>query len=136
MFIENEGEFVAWGGTTEQRRRGRTPVAESKATIKVEDEATLQRCLDAIEASDRRLAMPKAVGDIDPYDWTIVWKDTAADGSGNIHFGVVWYDEEYYQGHRETFKGRFHDHLFGKLGISAEDFTVTHWKKEQDAVAA
>lgn len=135
MFIENEGDFVAWGGSTEDRRRGRTPVAESHATIKVKDAETMERCLHAIEVSDRRLASPSMHGqEPTPYDWQVVYKDVAEDGSGKIHFGVIWYDEAFYGEHRDTFKGRFHGHLFEKLGVSSDDFTVTHWKK--DMVAA
>ncbi|PRB18898.1 hypothetical protein CQ042_00320 [Microbacterium sp. MYb62] len=102
----------------------------------MKDDATLQKVLHAIEVSDRRLAAPKAVGDIDPYDWTIVWKDSAEDGSAKVHFGVVWYDDDYYLEHRETLRGHFHERLFDRLGVEVDDFTVTHYKREQDLVGA
>ncbi len=134
MYIENNGQLVSWGGSTEERRQGRTPIAESHATIKVKDEITMSRCLTALEESDSRLAMPSMNGRPANYDWTIVYKDAADDGSGNIHFGVVWYDQDYYEAHRDTFKGRFHGHLFAQLGISADDFSVSHWNREYAAV--
>jgi hypothetical protein len=131
MFIKNTGEFVAWGGSTEERRRGRTAIAESQVTIDVPDSTTMERCLAALEESDQRLAASATGGGTKgPYDWKVVYKDTAEDGSGSIHFGVVWYDTEYYLKHRETFKGHFHGRMFNDLGITADDLSVTHWNKE------
>ncbi|WP_427884682.1 hypothetical protein ACQHIV_21050 [Kribbella sp. GL6] len=134
MFIKNSGEFVAWGGSTEERRRGRTAVAESQVTINVPDAAVMERCLTALEESDARLAAAPDSPQLAPYDWTIVYKDTAADGSGSIHFGVVWYDTDYYGKHRETFKRSFHGRMFKDLGISADNLSVTHWNKEPETV--
>ncbi|MGO2933918.1 hypothetical protein ACTXMW_16835 [Brachybacterium paraconglomeratum] len=131
MFIQDQTELVSWGGNTEERRRGRTPVAESQVTISLKDVETMDRCLDAIEESDGRLAAPPKDGrELPAYDWTIVWREENKSGGGKVHFGVVWYDEDYYQNHKNTFEGRFHGHLFEKLGVSVEDFNVTHWKKE------
>ncbi len=90
----------------------------------------MERCLAALAASDARLASPKMGTKPGGYDWTVVYKDVAEDGSGNIHFGVVWYDQAFYEGHRNTFQGHFHGQVFADLGISADDFSVTHWNKD------
>ncbi|GAB20080.1 hypothetical protein GOEFS_105_00910 [Gordonia effusa NBRC 100432] len=132
MYIEGSTEVVSWGGSTEERRKGRTPVAESKVTIVVPDAATMEKCLTALEESDRRLAtMGPGTGG---YDWQIVFREDMADGSGKVHFGVVWYDTDFYRAKREIFSASDHTSMFGRLGFTADDVSVEHWVK--DAAAA
>lgn len=128
MFVfEQTPKVVALGGSTLERIRGREVVAESKVTIRVPDSEALENCLHQLEVSDRRLAEmgPKTGG----YDWQFVMSESFDDGSAAVHFGVAWYDMDFFQEKKEIFKDVKHSRMLGAMGVSAAEISVDHWVK-------
>ncbi|MFV8396082.1 hypothetical protein [Corynebacterium hindlerae] len=113
-------------GGTPERIGNRTAVAESKVEISFPNSETKDRCLAALDSSDRRLAMgPKTGG----YDWQAVSEEALFDGSFIIRFGVAWYDSEFYREERDVYFGNEHRELFASFGIDPSEVKVSHWEK-------
>lgn len=127
MFIfENSPSFVSVGGSTLGRIAGRRPVAESKVTLKLCDKQSMQICLEKLEESDRRLAAgPKTGGN--GYDWQFVLAEECSDGTSRVHFGVTWFDRDFFDKKKDVFTNDQHAGIFSQFGVSLEDVEVDHW---------
>ncbi|MFE7802209.1 hypothetical protein [Nocardia sp. NPDC057440] len=127
--VESIRRIVSLGGETEERRAGREPIAESHVEITLNNDADATTCLAKLEESDRRLAekIKNNVGD--PYDWQMVTFEPSLHGGGTLRFGVVWYDEDFFQAKKGIYMDSHHGALFSKFGVESREVKVTHWHK-------
>lgn len=105
---------VSLGGSIQERINDRKAVAESKVSIRVSSTESLERCLQQLELSDRRLAAgPVKPG---PYDWQIVLSETFEDGNSVVHFGMTLYDIDFFNKKKEIFTDPNHTKMFDSMG--------------------
>ncbi|OKJ55935.1 hypothetical protein [Streptomyces sp. CB02115] len=121
---------VMTGEDDDRGRRGaKQIVGRSEVSLHCKDAATIEKTVEALRLSDAELVKrPEASR---KYDWQSVFVEPdqgSADGGGNVLFGVAWYDEDYFTEKAEVYGDKMHSHMFGNLGITEKDVTVTHWR--------
>jgi len=128
MQFSGNVRLVTLGGSTAERIAGRSAIAESQVSIDLATEDKRDKCLAELEASDRRLAM----GAIrpTPYDWQFVFEEALADGGFRVHFGVAWYDHDFYAKNKDIFTDPRHRKIFSRFGADLDDVEVSHWVRE------
>ena len=102
-------------------------MAESKVTIQLPNAVSLEKCLRQLEISDQRLAKmgPNRTGG--PYDWQFVLSESFDDGSACVHFGVSWYDLEFFLEKKDSFRDNQHNSILQNIGIDPSRMSVDHW---------
>ncbi|MFJ3875921.1 hypothetical protein ACIPW5_00520 [Streptomyces sp. NPDC090077] len=118
-------ELVLLGDSAPGRRAGRTVVAQSHCEIDLGSDAALERCVQALRASDERLA---ELSD-GPYDWQRTWVERNGQAGGKVVFDVAWYDEEFFQEKKDTFLAPEHLAMYANIGAEEGAVRVTHWHK-------
>lgn len=108
-----------------ERRGDRNVIAESRVEIAVSTDEALDRCLEALRASDERLAAQPDR----KYDWQMTWveRDSTKSG-GTVAFGVAWYDEDFFEAKRDTYMKPDHLAMYAHIGADEGDVSVTHWR--------
>lgn len=119
------------GEDTDAVRRGdKKAVARSECTYYCPDEATARRCITALEDSDKRLR--ERPGELMLWDWQATYFEAEKSnplGGGTVILGVAWYDQEFFDDHRDAWFGAMHKRIYKDLGIPLEDITVDHWTR-------
>ncbi|MFF5705244.1 hypothetical protein ACFY7H_22495 [Streptomyces sp. NPDC012794] len=118
-------ELVLLGDSAPGRRGERTIVAQSHCEIDLASDEALERCVQALRASDERLA-EQADG---PYDWQRTWVERNGQAGGKVIFDVAWYDEEFFQEKKDTFLAPEHLAMYAHIGAGEGAVRVTHWQK-------
>ncbi|ATZ06243.1 hypothetical protein BOR84_11645 [Corynebacterium striatum] len=62
-----------------------------------------------------------------PYDWQFVLSESFNDGSACVHFGVVWYDLEFFLEKKDSFRDNRHTSILQNIGIAPSRISVDHW---------
>ncbi|MEV6304596.1 hypothetical protein AB0M02_34665 [Actinoplanes sp. NPDC051861] len=122
---------VLTGESSDPARRGdKKVVAFSDCRYVCRDFATLQRCVDAIKASDDKLrARPE---DLMLWDWddTHVQFDNPDEprlGGGTVFLGVAWYDAEFFIERGGAGFSRMHQVVYKHIGVKPEAITIQHF---------
>ncbi|WP_369042256.1 hypothetical protein [Streptomyces sp. Midd1] len=119
---------VMTGEDTEPGRRGNKQlVAQSTVSMDCPDQATYERTMTALRASDEQLrSRPE---DEKLYDWqTVFFAPHATEaGAGTLHFGVAWYDRPFFEEKGAAYTNGMHSTMFGRLGVPADSVQVKHW---------
>ncbi|MDX3538675.1 hypothetical protein PV721_30900 [Streptomyces sp. MB09-01] len=118
-------ELMLLGDAAPGRRGDRTVVAESHVEIDVVTDDALDRCIEALRASDERLAaQPDSL-----YDWNRTWVERSDTGGGKVIFDVVWYDEEFFEDKKDTYMSPDHLAIYTRIGAEEGSLSVSHWRK-------
>ena len=112
-------------GEEDGRRGTKKMVAFSRCTIEFDNEEDLQKCIEALAASD--LALRERPEELMLWDWQI----TTRVGM-QIMFGVSWYDLTFYSDRRNAFKDTRHLEQYAKFGASISDFKVQHFILDEE----
>jgi hypothetical protein len=95
-------------------------VARSVVRITFSSDEDLEKCVAALKASDEEMRQRPAAAVSYKWDRTVV-KDRT------VHFGVVWYDRDFFAARKEAFKTPQHTGIFAKFGAKPESFSVEHY---------
>lgn len=113
------------------RRGDKKLIAWSDCRYFCPDEATVQRCIQALRESDDRLrARPE---ELMLWDWQSTFFEadpTNPARGGTVILGVAWYDDEFYTDRRDAWFGAMHRRAYTAIGVPLEDVTVTHWRRD------
>ncbi|MFC9915363.1 hypothetical protein [Streptomyces sp. NPDC127197] len=119
------------GEDTDASRRGdKKPIARSECMYYCPDEATVRRCIDALEESDRRLR--ERPEELMLWDWQATYFEAEQgnpNGGGTVILGVAWYDQAFFDDRRNAWFGAMHQRIYQQLGIPLENITVEHWAR-------
>lgn len=120
---------VLTGEDKDTARRGtKSIIARSDCSYYCPDEATVQRCIESLRASDERLRHRQE--ELMLWDWMTTWFEPEPDnpnGGGTVLLGVAWYDQEFFDDRKDAWFGAMHKHVYQQIGIPLENITVTHW---------
>jgi len=106
-------------GTEADENRRRKPYAATKVEIAFKDEASLRTCVRLLRWSDDRLrARPDQVF---LWEWTRSFRDRMT-----IHFGVNWYDKDFFEKRKNAFMEPRHASYYAFFGARPEDFKMVH----------
>jgi hypothetical protein len=106
-------------GTETPSNAQRKPYAVTKVRIDFESESYLRRCVQLLRWSDERLrARPDQ---LILWDWQRTYRDGMT-----IHFGVSWYDKEFFEHRKDAFTEPGHTTYYAAFGASAKDFQMEH----------
>jgi hypothetical protein len=96
-------------------------VARTSVEIAFDDEANLQKCVEALRESDEELA--KRPDALKMWDWSKTFRVGMT-----IQFGVNWYDIEFefFNQRKDAFKTPKHVAIYEKFGAKPEQFNVVH----------
>lgn len=126
------------GESDDPARRGdKTVIAFSACTYYCPDWATLARCAEAIEESDRRLrARPD---ELMLWDWDTTWMQldnpaNPTEGGGTILLGVAWYDRPFFDDRAGAWFGAMHQRIYKQIGVPMEEISVQHFLAADQAV--
>ena len=116
--VENGWELILPG---EEIRRSKDlkRVAITRAEIEFNSEENLYKFLEVIRESDSRLS--KIPDDEVLYDWQNVFRKELT-----IRFGVAWYDKNYYQQKKDTWRESMHSRILSNFGVSPETLRIEH----------
>lgn len=131
MEFAGDVRLVTLGGSTSERIRGREVIAESHVSLNLDTLEKKEVCLEKLEESDRRLASGP-ITTSPGYDWQFVFEESLSDGTYKVHFGVAWYDSDFFESKKTVFEDRRHQGIFSSFGVDAEDVSVSHWVKERN----
>jgi hypothetical protein len=97
----------------------RTLVAQTSVEITFDDEALLEKCVEALRESDEELA--KRPDALKMWDWAKTFRVGMT-----IQFGVNWYDIEFFNQRKDAFKTPKHVAIYEKFGATPDQFKVVH----------
>ncbi|MGW5732893.1 MULTISPECIES: hypothetical protein [Streptomyces] len=121
---------VLSGEDTDHARRGdKTPLIRSECTYYCPDQDTAERCIKALEESDKRLRQRPA--ELMLWDWQATYFEAEQGnerGGGTVILGVAWYDKAFFNDRKDAWFGVMHQQIYARLGISLDDITVQHWE--------
>ncbi|MFJ8746031.1 hypothetical protein ACIRL2_42580 [Embleya sp. NPDC127516] len=121
-------ELVLLGDAAPGRRGDRTVIAESHVEVDIVSDEALARCIDALRASDDRLAeQPDS-----KYNWNLTWMERRKEGGGKVIFDVVWYDEEFFDAKKNSYMSPEHLAMYTTIGADEGALAVSHWRKVRD----
>jgi hypothetical protein len=106
-------------GTEMEGSRRQKPYAITKVEIAFDNEDSLRTCVRLLRWSDDRLrARP---------DQLILWEWQSSFREGmTIHFGVAWYDREFFEKRKNAFMEPQHANYYAYFGAKPEDFKMEH----------
>ncbi len=94
----------------------RKPYATTNVRLEFEDEANLRRCVRLLRWSDERLlAMGSSIS------WS--WEKTIREGM-TIRFAVNWYDKDFFEKRKGSFKDSNHLSYFRMFGKNTSDMEI------------
>ncbi|MGK5728908.1 hypothetical protein [Streptomyces sp. URMC 124] len=117
-------ELVLLGEETPGRRGDKSIVAESRCEITLTTNEALERCVEALRASDERLAQQPT----SRYDWRRTWVERSSAGGGKVLFNVAWYDTEFFDEKKDTFLKPDHLAMYAHIGADEGSVSVSHWR--------
>lgn len=99
--------------------KGRKPYAITNIEIAFDTENDLRNCVRMLRWSDERLrARP---------DQMILWDWNKSFREGmKIHFGVAWYDREFFEKRKNAFKEPAHIGYYAMFGATPDRFKMEH----------
>lgn len=98
---------------------GKEVVAKTSCEITFKNNEDLSNCVEAIKESDEKMKLRP------PAEVLYGWDNTYKNGM-KIHFGVLWYDFEFFERRKDAYKTILHASLFAKFNVSDEAFEVEH----------
>jgi hypothetical protein len=100
-------------------RRPEDLIARTKCEITFDNGEDLQKCVDALRASDEELK--RRPESLRAWEWTITYRE-----SMTIHFGVNWYDRDFFERRKDAFRSDRHVEMFKAFGATPDRFKVDH----------
>jgi hypothetical protein len=97
---------------------GRKPVAITKVSIQIPDPDNLKKCVAMLQASDIALSLKP--------DSAYVWEMVTV-VNDTVHFGVAWYDEQFFLEKKQVYTDVNHFRMFEQFGVTPADFNVQHF---------
>ncbi|MCP4966414.1 MAG: hypothetical protein GY926_14420 [bacterium] len=97
----------------------------------IEDDATLERCVEALRHSDERLRNRPQERML--WDWQLTTIDTELNSDapgGTISLGAAWYDEEFFDEKKDAYTDPLHLAAYLDIGLESGSISVTHWRYE------
>ncbi|EFP97833.1 hypothetical protein [Vibrio caribbeanicus] len=120
-FISFPKKMESFLASHEKRKHAPTVIAFTKMKIKFNSLSSLNDCFDELMNSDERLlSIPN---DKARYDWHRV--DVI---DNEIRFGVVWYDEVFFDEKREIYTDPMHSKMLNRFGVAPSDYEVNHYR--------
>lgn len=120
---------VLVGEDADSDRRGdKKPIVRSECTYYCPDEATVRRCIESLDESDKRLR--ERPDELMLWDWQSTYfeaEEGNENGGGTVILGVAWYDRAFFDERRDAWFGTMHQKIYQKLGIPLENIEVSHW---------
>ncbi|GLQ74239.1 hypothetical protein [Vibrio penaeicida] len=114
-------QIESFPASYEKRDNAPLVVASTKMKIIFKEVEELNACLEELLASDERLlSIPNSEA---MYDW----QQMIVMGN-EIRFGVVWYNEEFFENKKDIYIDPMHSRMLQKFGVSSEDYEVNHYK--------
>ncbi len=110
-----------------ERRGTKRVVAVSRCRFDCDDDATLDRCVEALRASDEHLR--NRPEEMMLWDWQSTYVEIQRDAEGgSVLLGVAWYDHEFYETKRDAYLDRLHARLYESIGLEPDAIHVSHWQ--------
>jgi hypothetical protein len=100
-------------------RRPEDLIARTKCEITFDNEEELQKCVDALRASDEELR--KRPESLRAWEWTITYREGMT-----IHFGVNWYNRDFFEQRKDALRSDRHVEMFKAFGATPDGFKVVH----------
>jgi hypothetical protein len=120
-------ERVLVGEDDDPARRGsKRLVARSECRFDCQDDASLDRCIEALRRSDENLRRRPRQPIM--YDWQSMFVRPYPDGGGLLTFGVAWYDEAFFDAKHDVYLNPQHEGMFEHIGMGAGSVSISHWK--------
>jgi hypothetical protein len=94
-------------------------VARTQCRISFRHEENLQACIRALRESDEELK--KRPDSMKSWEWDRSFREGM-----DIEFGVLWYDERFFETRKDVWKDGKHAGFYARFGASPSDFTVKH----------
>jgi hypothetical protein len=100
-------------------RRDDELVARTRCEITFDNEEDLQKCADALRASDEELK--KRPESLKLWEWDATYREGMT-----IYFGVNWYDQAFFQQRKEAFRTPRHAEIYKSFNATPDRFKVVH----------
>lgn len=118
--IDSHVELICFG-TEEGRALGKRAVARSTVQFAITDAEILLRCIEDLRLFAAVLRNRPAAEV--HYGWGRITFDRS---TGQISFGLNWYDLDYFMRRRTAYTSRFHAEVLRRFKLSASDLSVSH----------